>query len=55
MRYLWDLALDLVSCMAMIAGVVWKWWIRLWMLGRDVFREATFHVIICVSWCVCEE
>ena len=43
-------AVNLVSCMVMIAGLFIMLFVRLSRLGRAVFKDEAFQVIMCVSW-----
>ena len=52
-------AVNLVSCIVMIAGLFVVFDISWWRFGRAVFSDEAFHVLICVLWfvvwliCVC--
>lgn len=49
--YLVDfVAVNLVSCMVMIAGLLIVLLVRYSKLGRAVFNEEAFQVMMCVSW-----
>ena len=51
--YLVDfVAVSLVSCIVMIAGCVVLSVIKLYMLGKVVFKNEAFHVMMCVLWLV---
>ena len=41
-------AVNLVSCMVIIAGLFGVFDISLWRFGRAVFSDEAFHVIMCV-------
>ena len=45
-------AVSLVSCIVMIAGLVVWFDIKLYMLGRAVFNDEAFQVMIYVLWLV---
>ena len=45
-------AVSLVSCIVMIAGLVVVFVIKLYMFGRAVFRDEAFHVMMYVLWLV---
>jgi hypothetical protein len=45
-------AVSLVSCIVMIAGLVVLFVIRLYMFGRAVFIDEAFHVMMYVLWLV---
>ena len=55
-RYFWDFdVFDLVSCNAIVVGGFGVRFISLCMFGSDVFSDATFDVMNCVSKFVYEE
>ena len=43
-------AVNLVSCMVMIAGLFIVLLVRFSRLGRAVFNEEAFQVMMCVWW-----
>ena len=43
-------AVNLVSCIVMIAGLVVEFDIKLYILGKVVFNDEAFHVMIYVFW-----
>ena len=45
-------AVNLVSCMVIIAGLFGGFVMSWWRFGRAVFNAEAFHVIICVLWFV---
>ena len=45
-------AVNLVSCMVMIVGLLIVLLVRFSKLGRAVFKEEAFQVMMCVSWYV---
>ena len=45
-------AVSLVSCIVMIAGLFGVYDISWWRFGRAVFSDEAFHVIRCVLWFV---
>ena len=46
-------AVSLVSCIVMIAGLVVVFVIKLYIFGRAVFRDEAFHVMMCVCMISC--
>ena len=45
-------AVNLVSCIMIIAGLYGVFEISLWRFGRVVFSNEAFHVVMCVLWFV---